>query len=299
MNVDPAGATGNFPSSHAGALPAGSQDQPVTLTPLDGTPSVVGQSYRHTFTWPAGLTCTGTTGGITGVCTAQVFSTSDWVACFAFTQTAPVQSGGGSSGTTGTSGPTGTCQVAAFQSSTPTCAMVTGQTVFVPTGFTVDLLDSQAGATLATNLVNHNVFTNNQALPPVGPYSPCYYSYLRYLCGSTFRLCTNGVRDSGTLGTGTCYDSCREFICWCGLTDIHKLLYPDCNIYTNTRKDAAGNCTVGFGPSGQRCLTTTTGSTGVQCTDLFCGAAPRGAVLQPLLLAAAALATVALLYANL
>jgi len=291
MMVDPTGTTGNFPSVHNGALPAGSQAQVVTLTELDGTPSAVGSSYRHTFTWPAGLTCTGTIGGATNVCTAQVFSTSDWVACFAFVTTAPVQAGGSS---TGSAAVLGACEIATFQAgSNPLCSTVAGQNVFVPIGFTVDLLDTLARSTLETNLVNPRVFSNAQEVPPTGLITSCYTCYVKYLCGDTFRLCNkNGVITGPA--AGACLSSCREFTCYCGLTEFHKSLY-NCGKYSNAQFDSVTNCTI---PIKNQCVAPVVTSTGAQCSDLFC-AAPRSAVLQPLLLAAAALVTVALLYANL
>lgn len=284
MLVDPAGLTTNFPTSN-GATPAASLIQ-VPLTGAD--PTVVGVTYDYTYQWPAGLTCT----GANGMCTAQVSSTSNWVAGFSFSKTAPAAV----SSTAGTSAAqvfSGGCVTAA---NLVNCPMVNGKTIWVPTGADALDMDLTVAATMEQNLNNSRVFSNQPQ--SAGVSTTCTRAYQRYLCGDAFMLCNAaGTQPIDTVTLRQpCLQSCTEFTCWCDLNPIHADLYR-CNLQ-NAARDATGSCsTAKFGPNNATCVPRPATSTAGSCIGDSC-AAFSSASFQPLVMAALAVAAAFAVFYN-
>lgn len=292
MLIDPAGGGGGaFPTSYQGTPSAS-----IITVGLSGgsTPSVVGTTYSFDFTLPSGLTCTGSSGGSTSVCTAQISSTSNWVSCFSFTKTAPTVSG-----STGTAvQQQGNC-VTLTTAMVPTCSQLVGKTVWVPLGSDVGDLDDGVRATMNQNLPNQNVFWNQPQSYDV--VTPCTTSYKDFLCAQALVPC-NAAKTQPTstpYGQQPCQSACKEFTCWCDLNDIHAFLY-DCTTFNNAASDSAGSCTGvnrKYGPNNSTCVPRPTSSTAGTCT-VDCGAAAHGASHSAVLLAAVVATVAAALYAN-
>jgi len=276
--VDPAGGTAAFPASGTGIV-TGTLIQ-VALSGDDVPQSTdVGRTFNYNYAWPD-LTCTRSD----GVCTAQVSSSSSWVACFSFSKTAAA--GAQSTGTAVTYA--GNCVTVAAGTLT-TCSMVTGQTVWVPQGGDIGDMDTTVLTTLQQNLPNPNVFNAAQDATAV---TPCSTAYRRYLCADTFIPCnTAGTQPTSVaFAQQPCESTCQEFSCWCWLTAGEAGLYP-CN-FQNANKDSTGRCGVKFGPNNSTCVPHPVSSTGSSCTGELCGAATHSAsAASPLVYAAVALAT--------
>lgn len=288
MLIDPAGVTSNFPTSYA-ATPAASL---ITVDLNSGQNNVVGTTYDYPFTLPAGLTCTGTVGVNTAVCTVQISSSSNWVAAFSFTKQAPPA--GSSTGAVQQQTVSGSCVTVA----TPltTCTYVTGQTIFVATGADTTSMDQGVAATLTQNLPNVNVFYNQPQSPSVT--TPCTEAYKRFLCAQTFTPCANNQPITTTFQDQPCASTCNEFTCWCDLNPLHAGLYR-CSDYVNANRDSTGRCGFKFGPNNSTCVPTIRSSTGANCVNGVCSAAPSAATLQPLVLAVLAIVSIlAVVYHN-
>jgi len=279
MFVDPAGVTTNFPTSYTGTKAATVQSVGVIGTT---TSTQVGTTFTFDYTMPD-VTCTGSMGGRTDVCTAQVVSASNWVACFAFAKTAP----------TGNQNPTYVCSLATGLTA---CPMVNGKHVNIPTGYTLASLDLEVSTTLNQNLPNTNVFlTGNTPAAPGAQQTPCEQSYRAYLCGATFGACAVGTNAPPPVSP--CQAVCSQFECWCGMNALHADLYQ-CELYNNAGSDLAGQCDKGYGPQNQTCITPSSSSgVGGSCADgvlADCSAASSTAPTLLIALAAAVAARYAL-----
>jgi len=280
MIIDSAGNPSNFPTSNGGTTSANTLNQ---VAVSGTTPTNVGTTYTFTYNMPA-LTCTGSLGGRTDICIAQISSVSDWVACFAFAYNAVSTTGGT---------PAYTCVTA---SGLTACPMINGKQVNLPDGETLASLDASVQATINQNFNESRVFlTGNAPAAPGQPQTPCEQSYRAYLCGATFGAC---ARNGGSPPPiSPCAAVCSQFECWCSLNPIHAYLYS-CATLDNAGSDEAGDCSKGYGPNNATCTAaSSTASAQQNCQNGILADCSAASMTQPVVLAVAVLAALAARFA--
>jgi len=189
----------------------------VWKTTLPNTTNSVG-NFAFNITAP-NLTCTGPG----NVCVLQAHATSGWVDC-ATIQILP-------SGSPHTINMSTSCALA-FSNLCP----IDGVDVLLQGDTTLADLDDNVQQNLDL-LTDKTIFSS-------GTTKSCNDAFMAYICGSTFLPCTK---------PNSCYSTCTQMNCICGVTQEHATAYPCSSAMLMTGNDTFGACDHQYAAPGSTC----------------------------------------------